>query len=1100
MPEAQDRFGWAVAAGDFDNDGYDDLATSAPWDDVNSGNQIGTVVVNPGSPFGVTHVGAYERGLSYLPQDTVRFGHALASGDFNNDGYDDLAVGAPYLDITSSSNGRIYVYYGGASGLESSFDIFDQSDFSGETNEAGDLFGWSLVAGDFNDDFNDDLAVGAIGEDNEAGAVFVLYGSNPNGLGATGSQVFRQSDFGETDTPGDHFGHALATGNVVLEPTADLVIGTPNHGSLGGGRVYVAPGGAGGVTAAGGVWFDPGTLGIPVSASLDSHFGWSVAVGDLTQDLGGEIAVGEPGYPDPTSNPDAGRVVVTNIFVPTVAAGSRESGPGRVASANFATVINQASLGLEIIEAGDEFGWSVAVGSFDTHLYDDLFVGAPSEDVIAVADTNVYVFNDSGLLFHYNGEQGGIFPPSGRFYAPDDLWDVARGQHLGHALAFGKFDGNSDSTNVAAGAPEASFRYWIDNIPSLAAAGEVAVLAPHRQIFNTRARSAALFGCDGDLLFSVRPFDEVQIASTCKIFPVWIASEHITHGWINPTDSVTVDPWIAFCFNGSEAGLQTEERLEFLDLLYMAVMVSGGDACYAIADALTGGTWAFPAGPFPGNCDPKDEIPYQVPAFTDTMNARAAAVGALNTELNNPAGRPYAKNSNEPHSSSYDMGVVTREARKNALFRDVTDTTGWIITRDMKYGNYNVTEEDTLSNNWLLSMKSRLSVINGTKPGSNDPSLSTRVASALADSVFDREVIATMMGVRLTDTEVASGAWADKKTAELCSLGVAICGTPVIDVKPSTQPEPRMKRDGIPTAEGSASGAILHIPEVDDEVLVELYREDVVSPETRAMLIVERTTDIRIPPGGTTTFTVSSLDSTCGINLRNEGAATADVSVSYNVPAPVTIPLLSLPPGADSLVVGKAASTRGGLTLTITNLSSVDTHSFEVQELGYISSPSLGDGIGSPDFFSTQFSVAGSHHFRTWRAHVIGEDTIPGNTVVLVIREPGSTTGITIDPVRPPDAAGTRAIRRLSSYPNPSNPSATIEYELSVAAEVQIDIYDVAGRFVRTLDEGRKRPAGVHRVVWNGANQAGQGVASGVYFYRLRAGRDVRTSRLVVLK
>jgi flagellar hook assembly protein FlgD len=53
---------------------------------------------------------------------------------------------------------------------------------------------------------------------------------------------------------------------------------------------------------------------------------------------------------------------------------------------------------------------------------------------------------------------------------------------------------------------------------------------------------------------------------------------------------------------------------------------------------------------------------------------------------------------------------------------------------------------------------------------------------------------------------------------------------------------------------------------------------------------------------------------------------------------------------------------------------------------------------------------------------------------------------------------------------------------------------------VSSLEEGRVRQAGVHRVTWDGTNRTGEGVASGVYFYRLRAGMEIRTSRLVVLK
>jgi len=90
----------------------------------------------------------------------------------------------------------------------------------------------------------------------------------------------------------------------------------------------------------------------------------------------------------------------------------------------------------------------------------------------------------------------------------------------------------------------------------------------------------------------------------------------------------------------------------------------------------------------------------------------------------------------------------------------------------------------------------------------------------------------------------------------------------------------------------------------------------------------------------------------------------------------------------------------------------------------------------------------------------------------------------------------------LQNYPNPFNPETWIPYQLRESAEVAIRIYDSTGRLVRTLDLGQ-RSAGFYlgraqAAYWDGHNDAGEKVASGIYFYRLEAG-DVNTARKMVI-
>ena len=87
----------------------------------------------------------------------------------------------------------------------------------------------------------------------------------------------------------------------------------------------------------------------------------------------------------------------------------------------------------------------------------------------------------------------------------------------------------------------------------------------------------------------------------------------------------------------------------------------------------------------------------------------------------------------------------------------------------------------------------------------------------------------------------------------------------------------------------------------------------------------------------------------------------------------------------------------------------------------------------------------------------------------------------------------------LQNYPNPFNPETTIRYTLPAPGEVELAVYDVTGRRVRTLVRQRQS-AGAYTVTWDGRDARGQAVASGVYLYRLVAGGQVQVRRMVLLR
>ena len=85
------------------------------------------------------------------------------------------------------------------------------------------------------------------------------------------------------------------------------------------------------------------------------------------------------------------------------------------------------------------------------------------------------------------------------------------------------------------------------------------------------------------------------------------------------------------------------------------------------------------------------------------------------------------------------------------------------------------------------------------------------------------------------------------------------------------------------------------------------------------------------------------------------------------------------------------------------------------------------------------------------------------------------------------------------NYPNPFNPITTIEYDLPKDAHVYLVIYDILGRKIRTLVSGMQ-PAGYAEVRWNGTDDWGNKVGSGIYFYRIETGKFSKTHKMVLMK
>jgi len=85
------------------------------------------------------------------------------------------------------------------------------------------------------------------------------------------------------------------------------------------------------------------------------------------------------------------------------------------------------------------------------------------------------------------------------------------------------------------------------------------------------------------------------------------------------------------------------------------------------------------------------------------------------------------------------------------------------------------------------------------------------------------------------------------------------------------------------------------------------------------------------------------------------------------------------------------------------------------------------------------------------------------------------------------------------NYPNPFNPTTLIKFSIDKPGRVELEIYDILGRKVNTLQSGFKTP-GVHEISWNSKDSRGQDVASGMYFIRLSNDEQQSVQKMMLLR
>lgn len=447
----------ATAAGDFNGDGFSDLAIGVPEEDVGTIANAGAVNIIYG-----TAAGLAATNNQFWNQDTPgvhgaaeagdRFGACLAVGNFDGDAnganrIDDLAVGVPGQDVSGRADaGSVAVIYGSKTSdgrlnaAQNSDQIWTQN-FPGiaDVAESNDTFGEALTAGDFNGDGRDDLAIGVPREDIgtivDAGAVHVVYGTE-QGLHPNVDQFWHQNavDIEGVAENGDRFGAALATGLFNDDTRADLAIGVPgeNEGALSDtGAVNVMYGAATRMSATGDQLWTQNTAGVPDDDEANDFFGRALAAGDFGGTTQHELAIGAPG--EDLASPARSNAGAVNVLV--------GSATGLVATGSLLVTQDAILSTADTSEPGDNFGAALAAANFGDGAQSDLAIGTPSEDDSAAAGGAVDVVYGTATGLNLTAGAPGA-----------DLWTqntpnvegtAAANDNMGSSLTVGNFNGDA---------------------------------------------------------------------------------------------------------------------------------------------------------------------------------------------------------------------------------------------------------------------------------------------------------------------------------------------------------------------------------------------------------------------------------------------------------------------------------------------------------------------------------------------------------------------------------------------------------------------------------------------------------------------------------